>query len=66
MKALIHKHKDSLLDTYYVNLPATYMKELGWEEGDEVLLEKTLDCYVTGEITSIVVGNVTKHPEIHP
>lgn len=45
---------------YFIPIPDEILKELNWNEGDDVSVETTLDCYDAGEMTSIIIANVTK------
>lgn len=49
---------------YYVRISDELLKELDWKKGDEMLAETTLDCYPNGEVTSIVLANITKHRDV--
>jgi hypothetical protein len=49
---------------YFLPLPDRVLESLGWEEHDEVAIETTLDCYPSGEITSIILINLTKNKEV--
>jgi bifunctional DNA-binding transcriptional regulator/antitoxin component of YhaV-PrlF toxin-antitoxin module len=60
MKTKIENHNGQ----YFVIIPDELLTELGWKYGDEVRLETTLDLYDNGDVTSIVIANMTKHPDI--
>lgn len=45
---------------YFIPIPDEILKELNWNEDDDVSVETTLDCYDDDEMTSIVIANVTK------
>lgn len=64
MKTKLEQHTIGDDSRYSLIIPQELIKELGWEEGDEVFFETTLDCYPSGEATSIIVANKTKNPNI--
>jgi antitoxin component of MazEF toxin-antitoxin module len=49
---------------YFIPIPNSLIQELTWEDGDEILVETTLDCYPNGEVNSIILANITKHNSI--
>jgi antitoxin component of MazEF toxin-antitoxin module len=53
-----------VVNDYFVYIPPSMIEELGWEDGDEILVDTTLDCYPKGEVTSITLANITKHSTI--
>jgi bifunctional DNA-binding transcriptional regulator/antitoxin component of YhaV-PrlF toxin-antitoxin module len=60
MKTKIENHNGE----YFVIIPDELLAELGWSEGDDVRFETTMDLYDNGDVTSIVIANMTKHPDI--
>lgn len=64
MKTKLEQYTVEGQSSYFLTIPQELIEELGWEEGDVVNIETTLDCYPTGEVTSIVIANETKNPEI--
>jgi hypothetical protein len=49
---------------YFISIPHSLIHELNWGDGDEILVETTLDCYPSGEVNSIILANLTKHNSI--
>lgn len=57
-------HIQKVEDGYFIPIPDEMLNQLGWELDDEILLETTLDCYPKGEVTSIILANITKNSTI--
>jgi formylmethanofuran dehydrogenase subunit D len=64
MKTKLEQYTTGDDSSFFLKISQEFIKELGWEEGDEVKVETTLDCYPSGEITSIIIANVTKNQDI--
>jgi antitoxin component of MazEF toxin-antitoxin module len=53
-----------VMNDYFVYIPPSLVEQLRWKDGDEIIVDTTLDCYPKGEVTSITLANITRHFDI--
>ena len=47
-------------ESHFITLPAEMLDRLGWEVHDVIEIQDTENCFDWGEVTSLVVRNLTQ------